>query len=40
VEEIVKTTNPKAFYSIEDVKSVSHGIFPIKTATKFWRKGK
>jgi len=40
VEEIVKTTNPKAFYSIEDVKSVSHGIFPINTATKFWRKGK
>lgn len=40
VEEIVKTTNPKAFYSIEDVKSVSHGVFPIKTATKFWRKGK
>jgi uncharacterized protein YebE (UPF0316 family) len=40
VEEIVKTTNPKAFYSIEDVKSVSHGVFPMKTATKFWRKGK
>lgn len=40
VEEIVKNTNPKAFYSIEDVKSVSHGVFPIKTATKFWRKGK
>lgn len=40
VEEIVKTTNPKAFYSIEDVKSVSHGIFPEKTALRFWRKGK
>ncbi len=40
VEEIVKSTNPKAFYSIEDVKSVSHGIFPLKTATKFWRTGK
>jgi uncharacterized protein YebE (UPF0316 family) len=40
VEEIVKTTNPKAFYSIEDVKSVSHGVFPIKTVTSFWRKGK
>lgn len=26
VEEIVKTTNPKAFYSIEDVKSVSYGV--------------
>ena len=40
VEEIVKTTNPKAFYSVEDVKSVSHGVFPIRTATRRWRKGK
>lgn len=40
VEDIVKTTNPKAFYSIEDVKSVSHGIFPQKTVMRFWRKGK
>jgi uncharacterized protein YebE (UPF0316 family) len=40
VEDIVKTTNPKAFYSIEDVKSVSHGIFPEKTVMRFWRKGK
>lgn len=40
VEDIVKTTNPKAFYSIEDVKSVSHGIFPEKTVMSFWRKGK
>jgi uncharacterized protein YebE (UPF0316 family) len=40
VEDIVKNTNPKAFYSIEDVKSVSHGIFPEKTVMRFWRKGK
>jgi uncharacterized protein YebE (UPF0316 family) len=42
VEEIVKTTNPKAFYSVEDVKSVSHGVFPVKTSAKrwSWRKGK
>ncbi len=40
VENIVKATNPKAFYSIEDVKSVSHGIFPVKTAVRRWRKGK
>jgi len=40
VEDIVKTTNPKAFYSIEDVKSVSHGIFPEKTIMSLWRKGK
>ena len=40
VERIVKATNPNAFYSIEDVKSVSPGIFPIKTSTRRWRKGK
>lgn len=40
VENIVKTTNPKAFYSIEDVKSVSHGVFPVKTVVRWWRKGK
>jgi len=40
VENIVKETNPKAFYSIEDVKSVSHGVFPVKMTTKRWRKGK
>ena len=40
VENIVKATNPKAFYSIEDVKSVSHGIFPVRTVGYRWRKGK
>jgi len=40
VENLVKSTNPKAFYSIEDVKSVSHGIFPVKEAVRRWRKGK
>lgn len=40
VEEIVKQTNPRAFYSIEDVKSVSHSVFPVKTVTRWWRKGK
>lgn len=40
VENIVKATNPKAFYSIEDVKSVSHGIFPMRTIANRWRKGK
>ncbi len=40
VEGIVKKTNPKAFYSVEDVKSVSHGLFPVKTAARRWRKGK
>lgn len=37
VEDIVKGTNPKAFYSIEDVKSVSHGFFPIESANRRWR---
>ncbi|MCD6354143.1 MAG: DUF2179 domain-containing protein [Prolixibacteraceae bacterium] len=42
VEEIVKSTNPKAFYSIEDVKFVNKDIFPLKNPPKplFWRKGK
>lgn len=39
VEEIVTATNPKAFYSIEDVKSVSHGVFPISNSRR-WRIGK
>lgn len=40
VENLVKTTNPKAFYSIEDVKSVSHGVYPVKSGSRRWRKGK
>ena len=41
VEEIVKASNPKAFYSVEDVKFVKEGVFPLRTATN-WRirKGK
>jgi len=37
VKDIVNATNPKAFYSVEDVKSVNKGVFPGKTV---WRKGK
>ncbi len=40
VEAIVKTTNPKAFYSIEDVKFVNEGIFPLSSGKLRWRKGK
>jgi uncharacterized protein YebE (UPF0316 family) len=49
VVEIIKRFNPKAFYSIEDVKFVSEGIFPLKqpasgwysqSAFRRWRKGK
>jgi uncharacterized protein YebE (UPF0316 family) len=39
VDEIIRTYNPKAFYSIEEVKFVSQGVFPIQPA-KRWRKGK
>jgi uncharacterized protein YebE (UPF0316 family) len=39
VEEIILRHNPKAFYSIEDVKSVNQGIFPIRPG-KRWRLGK
>ena len=37
VQNIVIKTNPQAFYSVEDVKSVNKGIFPRRT---IWRKGK
>lgn len=40
IVERIKTHNPNAFYSIEDVRFVSHGNFPIKTVTRRWRKGK
>lgn len=37
VQDIVQQTNPNAFYSVEDVKSVNQGIF---TGRTIWRKGK
>jgi uncharacterized protein YebE (UPF0316 family) len=40
VEERIKTFNPNAFYSIEDVKFVSHGIFPVRATSRRWRLGK
>ncbi|UCF06138.1 MAG: DUF2179 domain-containing protein [bacterium] len=49
VIDIIKRFNPNAFYSIEDVKFVSEGIFPLKqpasrwylqSALRWWRKGK
>ena len=39
VEEIIRRYNPNAFYSVEEVKYVSKGIFPIRHV-KRWRKGK
>ncbi len=38
--EQIKTYNPNAFYSIEDVKFVSRGIFAEKTNSRRWRIGK
>jgi uncharacterized protein YebE (UPF0316 family) len=40
VEEIIRNNNPRAFYSIEDVKFVSKGIFPVRPESMRWRKGK
>ncbi|MCK3684193.1 DUF2179 domain-containing protein [Maribellus sp. YY47] len=40
VENIIKTTNPKAFYSIEDIKFVNEGVFPMVKTKLRWRKGK
>jgi len=40
VEEIIGSYNPRAFYTIEDVKFVSQGIFPVKPESMRWRKGK
>ncbi|HOI48362.1 MAG TPA: DUF2179 domain-containing protein [Prolixibacteraceae bacterium] len=40
VEEIIRSHNPKAFYSIEEIKFVNQGIFPIKPESRRWRKGK
>ncbi|MBN2775302.1 MAG: DUF2179 domain-containing protein [Prolixibacteraceae bacterium] len=39
VEDIIRKYNPNAFYSVEDVKYVNKGIFPIRQARR-WRKGK
>lgn len=40
VIEIIKTYNPKAFYSIADVKFVNKGIYSQINPMHYWRKGK
>lgn len=50
ISEIIKRFNPKAFYTVEDLRIVSKGIYPMKTPRpsripiigpfRFWRKGK
>ena len=50
VNNLIKTFNPRAFYTLEDVKFVSEGTYPMKkvglvknlyfSPFKYWRKGK
>ena len=40
VIEIIRSYNPKAFYSIEDVKFVSKGVQSLLSPARTWRKGK
>jgi uncharacterized protein YebE (UPF0316 family) len=40
VVDIIKAYNPTSFYSVEDVKSVSYGVFPEKVNSRWWRLGK
>lgn len=40
VIEQIKKNNPNAFYSVEDVRTVSNGVFPIHPVIRPWRKGK
>ena len=49
VSEIIQRFNPKAFYTVEDIRTVSKGIFPMGSRPlirplngpfRFWRKGK
>jgi uncharacterized protein YebE (UPF0316 family) len=39
VEDIIRDSLPDAFYSIEEIKSVNKGVFPIKKSSR-WRGGK
>jgi uncharacterized protein YebE (UPF0316 family) len=40
VDEIIKTFNPNAFYSIADVKFVNKGLYSAINPMQRWRKGK
>ena len=37
VVHIIKAFNPGAFYSVEDVKSVAEGVFPVRNSHAFFR---
>jgi uncharacterized protein YebE (UPF0316 family) len=36
----IKKSNPNAFYSVEDVRTVSNGVFQMHQVIRPWRKGK
>jgi len=40
VDEIIRASNPTAFYSIADVKFVNKDLFSQVNPMKYWRKGK
>ncbi|WP_258176679.1 DUF2179 domain-containing protein [Marinilabilia salmonicolor] len=45
VTEIIKKYNPRAFYTIEDIRFANQGVFPMRTIQRSvgyfpWRKGK
>jgi uncharacterized protein YebE (UPF0316 family) len=40
VDEIIRTFNPHAFYSIADVKFVNKGLYSKVNPMQYWRKGK
>ena len=40
VDEIIRTFNPNAFYSIADVKFVNKGLYSQVNPMQYWRKGK
>ncbi len=40
VVNLIKKYNPNAFYTVEDVRFVNKGVFPMKVITHRWRKGK
>jgi uncharacterized protein YebE (UPF0316 family) len=45
VSEVIKKYNPRAFYTIEDIRFANQGVFPMRTIQRSfgqfpWRKGK
>jgi uncharacterized protein YebE (UPF0316 family) len=38
VQDIIQRNNPTAFYTVEDIRKVQHGVFPINQPRGFRRK--